>query len=249
MLREWLGMKKVILTFAVVSIGAIVLIAAMIPQPLAALTTRNNSSSKFLYWNTTTISNNGTDSSLLANVTSYFYGSDKTNTNSTLTFSAVLDTGSNKDANGNIFWEVYTNITGNISMAFSPDYIVFSLNDYGNNTNVQWAEPQPTYWDSPPSENVSLITWDSIPPNNPPTGYYTNFSLSGNNGSLSLAGKLLNETSSGNGYYHFCFAGYTLIQIASSNSPTSYIFHLYATLKGLAEPVGCELTLVVYNFE
>ncbi len=173
---------------------------------------------------------------IVGNVTSYLHVLNNNATNSSLTFSATLWAGTVSLNGGEQQYEFFTNITGNISSALHPDYITFTLNDYGNNTNyVQFGELWTVYSIPTKADNISPIN------NRLDTGF-------GNNGSLSYSAKLLNIPAAGHSVYHFHFNGMTMITLSYSsiaNKTTLNTFHLYAQLKGLSKVVTCELTFVI----
>ncbi len=225
--------RRVISIIASISIAVTVVAAAVSLQPHdPGLVVVYNSQSVPFTW---TLTSNST-ANITGSVTSYFQMPNDNATNSTLCFNAEFVPLPNPSANNELFFEFYTNITGNISSVMHPDYITFKLNDYGNNTNyVQTGEVQTSYSIPTPADNVS-------PVNN---GINTSF---GHIGSLSYSAKLLNIPATGHSVYHFHFNGMTLITLSYSsiaNKTTLNTVHLYAQLKGLSKEVTCELTFVI----
>ena len=225
--------RKRTATVVVIVVVMAVIAAVISLQPHAQnINAVSNSKSIPFTW---TLRSNST-AHITGSVTSYFQAPNDNATNSTLYFNAAFVPLPNPSANNELFFEFFTNITGNISSVLHPNYITFTLNDYGNNTNfVQSGEVQTVYSIPTPADNVSPIN----------NGINTSF---GHIGSLLYSAKLLNVLSTGHSVYHFHFNGMTLITLSYSsltNKTTINTFHLYAQLKGLSKVVTCELTFVI----
>ena len=215
----------------VVVIAVIVAVVSLQPHD-PGLVVVNNSKSVPFTW---TLRSNGT-AHITGSITSYFQVPNNNTTGSTLGFDAEFVPLPNPGANNVLLFDFYTNITGNISSALHPDYITYTLNDYGNNTNyVQYGDIEYSFWIPTKADNISPIN----------NGLSTDF---GNIGSLSYSAKLLRVPATGHSVYHFHFNGMTLISLSYSSiadKTTLNTFHLYAQLKGLSKVVTCELTFVI----
>ena len=226
--------RKRAATVVVIVVVMAVIAAVILLQPHAQnINAVSNSKSIPFTW---TLRSNST-AHITGSVTSYFQAPNDNATNSTLYFNAEFYPSYNPtDPNNELFFWFYTNITGNISSALHPDYITFTLNDYGNNTNyVQYGDIEYSFWIPTKADNVSPIN----------NGLSTDF---GNIGSLSYSAKLLRVPATGHSVYHFHFNGMTLISLSYSSiadKTTLNTFHLYAQLKGLSKVVTCELTFVI----
>ena len=226
--------RKRTATVVVIAVVIVVIAAVISLQPHAPDVVVVNSSKTVAFaWQNKNLSSVGY---IVGNVTSYLHVLNNNATNSSLTFSATLWAGNVNINEREQEYQFYTNITGNISSALHPDYITFTLNDYGNNTNyVQSGDVLSSYSIPTPADNISLIN----------NGVNTSFR---NIGSLSYSAKLLRVTATGHSAYHFHFNGVTEIVLSYSsmaNKTTINTFHLYAQLKGLSKVVTCELTFVI----
>jgi hypothetical protein len=241
---EKIGRKHVVPVVVSIVVAIIVVTAAISLQKLGPrMVVAGNSKNVAITWNSSV--NNGSygpTAVITGRVTSFFQVLNDNMTNSSLALSATLVTTGQAGANNQMFYQFYTNITGNISPVFRPDYIVLTVNDHGNNTDpVYSADPLTSFSRHPGSgSNVSPLTDNgSIP-----FGYYYNNSFVGN-GSLSFAAKLLNVSSAGNAVYRFYFRGMTEVILPMANRTTINTFHLYAMLKGLSKVVTCEITFMI----
>ena len=226
--------RKRTATVVVIVVVIAVIVAVVSLQPHAPDVVVVNSSKTVAFaWHDKNLSSVGY---MVGNVTSYLHVLNNNATNSSLTFSATLWAGTVSLNGGEQQYWFYTNITGNISSALHPDYITFTLNDYGNNTNyVQYGDIAYSFWIPTKADNVSQVS----------NGLNTDFA---NIGSLSYSAKLLNIQAAGHSVYHFHFNGMTMITLSYSSiadKTTLNTFHLYAQLKGLSKVVTCELTFVI----
>lgn len=225
--------KKAAIVAAVAVVVLVVMAATISLETFdPKITVVNNSKSVTFTWK---LQSNST-ANITGNVVSYFQVLKDNSTRSTVAFSAEFVPLPNPSANNELFFEFYTNITGNLSSVLHPDYITFMMNDYGNNTNfIKGGEVQTSFSIPTKADNVSPIN----------NGLDNSF---GHIGSLSYSAKLLNVLSSGHSTYHFRFKGMTLITLSYSslvNKTTGNTFNLYAQLKGLSKPVTCGITFMI----
>ena len=144
--------RKRTATVVVIVVVIAVIVAVVSLQPhVQNINAVSNAKSVPFTW---TLRSNGT-ANITGGVTSYFQVPNDNATNSTLHFNAEFVPLPNPSANNELFLKFYTNITGNISSVLHPDYITFTLNDYGNNTNyVQFGEVETVYSIPTKADNV-----------------------------------------------------------------------------------------------
>ena len=148
--------RKRTATVVVIVVVIAVIVAVISLQPHAPDVVVVNSSKTVAFaWQNKNLSSVGY---MVGKVTSYLHVLNNNATNSSLTFSATLWAGNVNINEREQEYQFYTNITGNISSVLHPDYITFTLKDYGNNTNfVQSGEVQTVYSIPTPADNVSPI--------------------------------------------------------------------------------------------